>query len=406
MIVYKCKMCNGNLYVEEGSTSAICRYCGTQQEVYSSNNGIVQSLERLLQNGDTYMRLEKYESAFEVYMEMTRCYPEEYRGWWGVIQSSTYNFHRLKAEEKIVEWLACVKKLASEEVYREKLQEYIEFLRRLSRIYVLSEFQKVEELIEDYQKQVNGLNAQIEVICREEEKCKQKFLNEDNLLKHQIDCVEDAIRNLRGKGEEIRKRKITGWVLILVGVVWWLVISETPAWFFGGLLFLTCIIYGIASIVSGKNETPGIYKNIADNESKMESFENERERVKEAYEQEMRVISAKKEPVNDDIYKYRQKISDCTKYINSDSQEVGKVLFSLECDKLGVVVGCSQELKKLRSDVFQVSYKASEDSKLNVRKIVCYRCRTEAEISVQDIRCNNNAFKCRGCGQIIHVNFK
>ena len=38
MAIIKCKMCGGDLNVEENSQIAVCEYCGTQQTVPKQDN--------------------------------------------------------------------------------------------------------------------------------------------------------------------------------------------------------------------------------------------------------------------------------------------------------------------------------------------------------------------------------
>ena len=52
MAIIKCKMCGGDLRIEEGSTVAECEYCGTRQTVPCADNekkGLCVSL-KLLRN--------------------------------------------------------------------------------------------------------------------------------------------------------------------------------------------------------------------------------------------------------------------------------------------------------------------------------------------------------------------
>jgi len=50
-------------------------------------------LERLLQNADTYINLNNYDAADHVYKTITKDYPEDYRGWWGLIVCKTKGFN-------------------------------------------------------------------------------------------------------------------------------------------------------------------------------------------------------------------------------------------------------------------------------------------------------------------------
>ena len=38
MSLFKCKMCGGELHVEEGMKVVECQYCGTSQTISSSND--------------------------------------------------------------------------------------------------------------------------------------------------------------------------------------------------------------------------------------------------------------------------------------------------------------------------------------------------------------------------------
>ena len=37
-IVLKCKMCGGDLFIQEGSKTAVCDYCGTAQTILKWTN--------------------------------------------------------------------------------------------------------------------------------------------------------------------------------------------------------------------------------------------------------------------------------------------------------------------------------------------------------------------------------
>ena len=41
---YKCKICGGTLNVTEGSTTAVCEYCGNTQTVSKSRDEVIQNL--------------------------------------------------------------------------------------------------------------------------------------------------------------------------------------------------------------------------------------------------------------------------------------------------------------------------------------------------------------------------
>lgn len=80
-----------------------------------------QSLDRLLQNAETYMRLGNYTEAIEVYNKIIKLYPEDYRGWWGMMISNSNNFmvreYDSGFEAKMNEWFSYFRQLVSAEEY-------------------------------------------------------------------------------------------------------------------------------------------------------------------------------------------------------------------------------------------------------------------------------------------------
>lgn len=100
-----CPNCNSPLQIKEGQDFVKCEYCGTissapkaieyhqhQSTSYNFNgaNPVVnfsngQDLETLVKNADMHLRLKNYADAKTFYEKITKEYPHDYRGWWGLI---------------------------------------------------------------------------------------------------------------------------------------------------------------------------------------------------------------------------------------------------------------------------------------------------------------------------------
>ena len=109
----KCPNCGQVLQVDNSKEAAICEYCGSAFIVekaihnYNITNGYhigegatvnihsTDSLEKLLQNGETSLRIKNYSLALETYTKCTKSYPEAYQGWWGFIRAHTHDFTAL-----------------------------------------------------------------------------------------------------------------------------------------------------------------------------------------------------------------------------------------------------------------------------------------------------------------------
>lgn len=105
-----CPQCGGQLKVEPGQKFVECPYCGTisrtvdvhyhqhQNTNYNFNGSNTtvqfnagQDLETLVKNAETHMKLGNYSDAQTFYTKISKEYPHDYRGWWGLVRSKTKN---------------------------------------------------------------------------------------------------------------------------------------------------------------------------------------------------------------------------------------------------------------------------------------------------------------------------
>lgn len=94
MIQAKCPNCGGDIEIDGQRKSGFCLYCGSkvmfkkaEQSTESPDNVIVKGiapLDKLLKNAETFHNLGDYEKEAEVLTSITKNYPEDYRGWWGL----------------------------------------------------------------------------------------------------------------------------------------------------------------------------------------------------------------------------------------------------------------------------------------------------------------------------------
>lgn len=80
MAILKCKMCGGGLNIEDGSTVAVCEYCGSKQTVPRADD------EKKMKLFDRANRLRfncEFDKAGEVYENIIEEFPEEAEAYWG-----------------------------------------------------------------------------------------------------------------------------------------------------------------------------------------------------------------------------------------------------------------------------------------------------------------------------------
>ena len=82
MAIIKCKMCGGDLNVEENSQIAVCEYCGTQQTVPKQDN---EKKLTLFARANRLRFACEFDKAAGVYESIVVEFPEEAEAYWGLV---------------------------------------------------------------------------------------------------------------------------------------------------------------------------------------------------------------------------------------------------------------------------------------------------------------------------------
>ncbi len=81
MAALKCKMCGGDLAISEGSTVAVCEYCGTQQTVPKLSD---ERKLALFERANYYRAESEFDNALHIYENIIAEEPEEAEAYWGI----------------------------------------------------------------------------------------------------------------------------------------------------------------------------------------------------------------------------------------------------------------------------------------------------------------------------------
>jgi hypothetical protein len=108
MAKLQCNVCGGALSMRADGNS-VCENCGMVykpeivKQMAAEITGTVKidgevkvagisTVDKLAQNGETFIKLGEPDKAKEVYQKMIKEYPEDYRGWWGSVVIATNSF--------------------------------------------------------------------------------------------------------------------------------------------------------------------------------------------------------------------------------------------------------------------------------------------------------------------------
>lgn len=200
----KCTNCGGTLTVDASKEAAICDFCGSpyivEKAIQNYNYYVTQNIkadninvtakgeaekERLLHNAETYTSFKDYDKALDIYKQITEDYPDDYRGWYGLVQIETENFE-LFYGTKMFNLLCSYmdralmttppdQKTAMQEKWEQYQQNYVSFKESKSNTVVENqnksaslqiEIQASEERLNSYNKKIksNGMRQKDGII--------------------------------------------------------------------------------------------------------------------------------------------------------------------------------------------------------------------------------------------------
>lgn len=144
LVTAMCPNCGAKLELDENMEKGFCMYCGShiivddavqKYKIELSGKVSVEGIltaDDLAKNGETLLGLENFAQAAETYEEMTKKYPGDWRGWWGMVRAVTMNMELMPGDEDhfddlwsmAEEYFDYVKKLAPERERAEALERY------------------------------------------------------------------------------------------------------------------------------------------------------------------------------------------------------------------------------------------------------------------------------------------
>jgi len=327
-----CPNCNSPLQIKEGQDFVKCEYCGTISSApkaieyhqhqstsynFSGANPVVnfsngQDLETLVKNADMHLKLKNYADAQSIYAKISKEYPHDYRGWWGLI-------------------LAKSRELADTDIFirKDSVSGYISLSAEY--YFITSTWNKVQktapqkikdELASKYQPFYDTCYTKYEKalytysVPRYQEKIQDKLKAisyKDNDIKEYKQKIESMQRSIREDTLSMAWRTLLG---IVSGVI-----SLALVGYALELLFSLVIILGV---LIGAVAVPFVV-NTFEQRQKIKFFKDS--------------IKDSKKAIN----KYNSEISECQKEIDELNKEIKKI----ESDMSGAKANLTKAEKKL-----------------------------------------------------------
>lgn len=351
-------------------------------------------LERLLQNSTTYLKLSNYNSAEEVFTTVTKEYPEDHRGWWGLIVCKTRNFSEVILDQTMLNtWFGYVKQLAAPKDFKDLENQYVDYTKKVSQLAADEDMKIVNSTINKYNSEISSLNNQIKSlnarITERENKWKSRNQEENDIIQKEKQNITTA--------ENERSRKtigLTGGCILLgVGVLTLLT---------GGWAILWGVILGISGLAVLTSNGCATYQQldnrVANARLAIQSAKSSQSNYKKKFDMDVASLKIKISEQEANIVNLQEKISNCRKYLDLGKDKISEYWFSKECEAFGVSKTFDNYIQEYRKFAFDIAEKTVDDTV----NITCPYCGEEI-VESRSILVAIGDVVCKTCGCTIKV---
>ncbi|MBO7325962.1 MAG: tetratricopeptide repeat-containing protein, partial [Clostridia bacterium] len=82
MAIFKCKMCGGALEIQDGSSVAVCSFCGTKQTLPKLDD---QTRVNLYDRANHFRRNNDYDKAMSIYEQLLAADKTDAEAYWSIL---------------------------------------------------------------------------------------------------------------------------------------------------------------------------------------------------------------------------------------------------------------------------------------------------------------------------------
>ena len=331
-------------------------------------SGVVDMRARLIKNGETHLRLQNYEAAEKVYTNLVNDYPDEYRGWWGLISCKTKGLTDIYCELKDINvWYKYVCQLATPEELAEVEQEYMGYLEKVSVVEASREYEDIVRIVATYKEDIaqnqNTVNSYTKTLSVfKQQYNNQRIVDENNIA--------NATKNLKiSRSRLVRKYIFVGafWGMHLLSIflfVMSLVFKESAS---NDYVFYSSITLWLLSFGNLIISPKGSFKKYKAQIEEFNDYFDEciacKRKNKKTYKNTVEGYEDQIKAAKTNIYQLKLKITACNNYLSLGDERIAALCFGLKCNELGLRVSCDHNAKELRAMAY--GYKPVEASKLN-----------------------------------------
>lgn len=328
-----------------------CMRGNKKAESDAAENAVTEAnlRERFVKNGSVHLKLQNFVAAEEQYKQLVNDYPDDYRGWWGLILCKTQNFTEILSDSSQINvWYKYIRQLAKPEEIAEIESTFLEYNRKLAVVAADGEIVAVDEFINKHNNDINYFQQKINSL-------KQSLHMSELQYNDQVGIDNKAISKNESDLLYYKKRFTSKKISLIAGLSFFLlsaIMLLVSLYVQEPVCILITALLGVMTVVSLGLGPSGSLKNhksrINDVYVAMEKSESVKESNSKIHDDVVSDYNDKISQTQNEITLSRMKIAACNNYKNLEKDRIVQFCYALKCAASGVEIPVDPKTKELR----------------------------------------------------------
>ena len=317
--------------------------------------GGVDMHQRLVKNGETHLRLQNFDTAENVYNTIVNDYPDDYRGWWGLINCKTKGLTDINCDiDKINVWYRYVCQLATPEELAEVEGAYITFLKKVSEEEVNSEVENVVHIIAKHRQTITEKQNEINSLRKSLTVFKEQYVAQSKVDNGNIAKASKGLKSYKSKF--LRKAIFVSAfaAMLLFGFfgIFLAIFLESSYGFdvtYMGLFMGAIMLFSFVNlIIAPKSSFRSLKRQISHYEKYLEECYSCQENNENTYTNTAKNYKSRIEKASEEINILKMKVAACNNYLSIGNERIAEFCFALKCAAFGKKATYDATTKELR----------------------------------------------------------
>lgn len=317
--------------------------------------------DRLIRNADTYLMLKNYKKAISEYNRVTEYYTDDYRGWWGLIVSNSKNFQDVptgcvagRIMDAYNTWFIYARKLAPDkESFREKEEQYLEFIRQISVNMAAEDMQQVNRVISRSGVSKEPVQEQLAIVKEEKEQLTKAYEEMKSEIEGDVRRAELMITKSKNLISAINRKTIISTIMILVGVIGFGLLNFRSLNLISTVISLGISVCGLLFMFSIPRDKPKHYAKMKEQENIRKENMIKMQLVSENYNEKIAQIDKRIQDMEKNVRQCENSLRECRTYLNQGIEKIASYFYKKNCQQIQVNVACDPYIESKRKAAYK-----------------------------------------------------